>query len=51
MFYAVTGLFSPLATDADRAQWEKNNEEVMDLSEHAHLGDTTAPETPSARTA
>ncbi|PIY28906.1 MAG: Na+/H+ antiporter NhaC [Comamonadaceae bacterium CG_4_9_14_3_um_filter_60_33] len=39
MLYAVTGLFSPQATEADRAQWDKNNEEVMDLSEHAHLGD------------
>jgi NhaC family Na+:H+ antiporter len=38
MFYALTGLFSPQATDTDRAQWKKNNEEVMDLSGNKHLG-------------
>jgi NhaC family Na+:H+ antiporter len=38
MFYALTGLFSPLASDADRAQWKENNEKVMDLSNHEHLG-------------
>lgn len=38
MFYALTGMFSPLATDADRASWKKNNEEVMDLSGNKHLG-------------
>ena len=42
MFYALTGLFSPLATDADRAQWEKNGEKVMDLSDHKHLGDQSS---------
>jgi NhaC family Na+:H+ antiporter len=39
MFYAVTGLFSPLATDADRAHWETNDEKVMDLSDNEHLND------------
>ena len=38
MSFAVTGLFSPKATDTDRAQWKKSNEEVMDLSAHEHLG-------------
>jgi len=39
MFYAVTGLFSPRATDSERAHWEKSNEVVTDLSDHEHLGD------------
>ncbi len=39
MFYAITGLFSPRATDADHAHWEKSNEEVMDMSDNEHLGD------------
>lgn len=39
MFYAVTGLFSPRASDADRAAWQKSNEDVMDLSDHEHLGE------------
>jgi len=53
IFYAVTGLFSPKATDAERAQWEQGNEAVMDLTDHAHLGDagSTAPEAPAARSA
>jgi NhaC family Na+:H+ antiporter len=37
MFYALTGLFSPQATDTDRAHWKENNEEVMDLSGNKHL--------------
>lgn len=35
VFYAVTGLFSPKATDEDRAEWEKSDEDVMDLGDHA----------------
>jgi NhaC family Na+:H+ antiporter len=42
MFYALTGLFSPLASDADRAQWKENNEKVMDLSDHEHLGNQSS---------
>jgi len=39
IFYAVTGLFSPRATDAERRDWEKSNEDVLDLKDHA-LADT-----------
>ncbi|MBB3712894.1 NhaC family Na+:H+ antiporter [Limimaricola variabilis] len=39
IFYAVTGLFSPKASDKDRANWARDNEDVMDLSGHDHLGD------------
>jgi len=39
IFYAVTGLFSPRATDAERLDWEKSNEEVLELNDHA-LADT-----------
>jgi NhaC family Na+:H+ antiporter len=39
IFYAVTGLFSPRATDAERQDWEKSNEDVLDLKDHA-LADT-----------
>jgi len=39
IFYAVTGLFSPRATDAERRIWEKSNEDVLDLKDHA-LADT-----------
>ncbi len=42
VFYALTGLFSPKASDEDRANWESSNEDVMDLSAHDHLGDTEA---------
>lgn len=42
IFYAMTGLFSPKATDADRRAWERSNEDVMDLSDHEHLGEPTA---------
>ncbi len=38
IFYAMTGLFSPKATDDDRAQWDKSGEDVMDLEDH-ELGD------------
>lgn len=41
IFYAVTGLFSPRATEEERSDWEKDSEAVMDLSEHEHLGDET----------
>jgi NhaC family Na+:H+ antiporter len=34
VFYAVTGLFSPKATDEDRAEWEKSGEDIMDLGDH-----------------
>ena len=34
IFYALTGLFSPKATDEERRQWEKSNEDVMDMSDH-----------------
>ena len=39
IFYAVTGLFSPRATDAERALWEKSDEDVLDLTDH-ELADT-----------
>ena len=39
IFYALTGLFSPRASDEDRRDWETSNEDVMDMSDHA-LGDT-----------
>jgi NhaC family Na+:H+ antiporter len=34
IFYAVTGLFSPMATDEERAKWAKQDEDVMDLGDH-----------------
>ena len=34
IFYAVTGLFSPRATDEERATWESSGEDVMDLTGH-----------------
>jgi Na+:H+ antiporter, NhaC family len=34
VFYALTGLFSPRATDADRAEWDRSGEDVMDLGDH-----------------
>jgi Na+:H+ antiporter, NhaC family len=37
MLYAVTGWFSPRASDAERADWKKSNEDIMDLSDHKHL--------------
>ena len=51
VFYALTGLFSPKATDAERVQWDRSNEDVMDLSDHAHLGDTGSPDAPVPRSA
>ncbi|MFN4129489.1 MAG: Na+/H+ antiporter NhaC family protein, partial [Paracoccaceae bacterium] len=41
IFYAVTGLFSPRATDAERATWEKSHEDILDLTDH-ELADTQA---------
>jgi NhaC family Na+:H+ antiporter len=38
MLYAVTGWFSPRASDEEKLGWKKSNEEVMNLSEHEHLG-------------
>ncbi|MFI0396332.1 Na+/H+ antiporter NhaC [Paracoccus jiaweipingae] len=38
IFYAITGLFSPRATDAERAEWDRQDEHVMDLGDH-HLAD------------
>lgn len=35
IFYAMTGLFSPRATDAERETWESSDEDVMDLQDHA----------------
>jgi NhaC family Na+:H+ antiporter len=35
IFYAVTGLFSPRATDDERQTWEKTDEDVLDLKDHA----------------
>lgn len=35
IIYAMTGIFSPRATDAERAGWAANNEAVMDLGDHA----------------
>lgn len=29
--YALTGLFSPKASDAERAEWERNNEEIQQV--------------------
>ncbi|MFB2531140.1 Na+/H+ antiporter NhaC [Paracoccus sp. p4-l81] len=43
IFYAVTGLFSPRASDAERATWESSGETVMDLADHA-LSDDTQPQ-------
>ena len=39
IFYALTGLFSPKASEEDRRAWERSNEDIMDMSDHA-LGDT-----------
>ncbi len=47
IIYAVTGLFSPRATDAERAVWDEQNEHVMDLEGHA-LADDTLTETAEA---
>ncbi|MDP3338737.1 Na+/H+ antiporter NhaC [Frigidibacter sp.] len=41
IFYAITGLFSPRATDAERQNWEQSDEDVLDLKDHA-LADTEA---------
>ena len=35
IFYAVTGLFSPRASDAERRDWEQSDEDVLDLKDHA----------------
>lgn len=35
VLYAITGLFSPRATDQERAGWQKSNEDVLDLEDHA----------------
>lgn len=35
IFYAVTGLFSPRATDSERRDWDRQDESVMDLGDHA----------------
>nr|WP_249218939.1 Na+/H+ antiporter NhaC [Loktanella sp. SALINAS62] len=35
VFYALTGLFSPKATDDERATWKDQNEDVKDMSGHA----------------
>ncbi|KQI68314.1 sodium:proton antiporter [Loktanella sp. 3ANDIMAR09] len=35
IFYALTGLFSPRATDAERATWKEQNEDVKDMDGHA----------------
>jgi Na+:H+ antiporter, NhaC family len=40
IFYAMTGLFSPEATDADRSEWKKSDEDVMNLDDH-ELGGLT----------
>lgn len=34
ILYALTGLFSPKATEQDRRDWEKSNEDVMNLDDH-----------------
>lgn len=34
IFYAVTGLFSPKATDEERRKWDADNEDIMDMSDH-----------------
>ena len=34
IFYAITGLFSPKATDEERRKWDADNEDVMDMSDH-----------------
>lgn len=41
IFYAITGFFSPRASDAERATWEETGETVMDLGDHA-LADSDA---------
>lgn len=41
IFYAITGLFSPRASEAERASWVEQDEAVMDLGDHA-LADTEA---------
>ena len=35
VFYAMTGLFSPKASDEERADWKAQNEDVKDMSGHA----------------
>ncbi|WP_299360506.1 Na+/H+ antiporter NhaC [uncultured Paracoccus sp.] len=44
IFYAITGLFSPRATDEERVTWDEQNEQVMDLGDHA-LGEAIAETT------
>jgi NhaC family Na+:H+ antiporter len=39
VFYAITGLFSPKASEQDRTNWANDNEDIMDLTDHDHLGD------------
>lgn len=43
IFYAMTGFFSPRASDAERAAWAEQGEAVMDLEGHV-LADTEAAE-------
>lgn len=35
IFYAITGLFSPHATKSERRDWDHQDEDVMDLGDHA----------------
>lgn len=34
IFYAITGLFSPRATEAERREWDRSDEDVMNLDDH-----------------
>ena len=47
LIYAVTGMFSPKATEKDRQEWEKSGEDIMDLGDHA-LAYRKDPETAQA---
>ncbi|QBX33344.1 Na+/H+ antiporter NhaC [Paracoccus liaowanqingii] len=40
ILYAVTGWFSPRATDTERGEWDRQDEDVLDLGDHALGGDT-----------
>jgi NhaC family Na+:H+ antiporter len=46
IFYAVTGLFSPRATEAEMQHWRDSNEAIMDLSAHG-FGAPTPQATPA----
>lgn len=48
IFYAITGFFSPRASEAERATWIEQGEAVMELGVHALADDSMTPETDEA---